>query len=277
MMELYDRQLKALNIEYEDLFVDTRFGKTHVVKIGNQKGRPLLVAVHGSNFTMPYELSYFSALLSYFCVYAVDTVGLPGKSAQTVVSCNTMEYGEWASDVITGLGFQKMNCLGSSLGGLILVKLMCFAPEKVEKSVLIAPAGFANASTPGFMIPVGNFMMRRFFIKKDSRLKKAILSIAGDEKNIDDATLEMFKYSYEHVVINNNVKSTIFKAEDLRRYTAPTLVMVAEYDRVFPGDKTLVKAGEVILNLKTHILKGQGQMFVLSDDDIAMIKEFLEN
>jgi pimeloyl-ACP methyl ester carboxylesterase len=147
----------------------------------------------------------------------------------------------------------------------------------VEKSVLVAPAGFVNASSPGFMVPVGNFMMCHFFIKKDSRLKKAILSMAGDGKNIDNATLEMFKYSYEHVAINNNVKSTIFKAENLRRYTAPTLVMVAEHDRMFPGDKTLAKAGEVIPNLKTHLLKGQGQIFVLSDDDIAMIKEFLEN
>ena len=43
IMDLYDRQLKALNILHEDLYVDTRFGKAHVVKFGNPNGKPLLV------------------------------------------------------------------------------------------------------------------------------------------------------------------------------------------------------------------------------------------
>ena len=54
ILELYDRQLEAFNMEYEDLYVDTMFGKTHVVRIGNKDGKPLLI-LHGSNFTMPYE------------------------------------------------------------------------------------------------------------------------------------------------------------------------------------------------------------------------------
>jgi hypothetical protein len=41
----------------------------------------------------------------------VDTIGHPGKSAKTVLSHKTMEYGEWASDVIDALGFKKMNCV----------------------------------------------------------------------------------------------------------------------------------------------------------------------
>ena len=106
MLELYDRQLEAFNMEFEDLYVDTRFGNTHVVKIGNQTGSPLIV-FNGSNNTMPYELSFVTGLLSHFCVYSVDTIGHPGKSSQNVISLKTMKCGEWASDVITGLGFQR--------------------------------------------------------------------------------------------------------------------------------------------------------------------------
>jgi len=29
LIELYDRQLKSLNVEYEDLYIETRFGKSH--------------------------------------------------------------------------------------------------------------------------------------------------------------------------------------------------------------------------------------------------------
>ena len=273
IIELYDRQLKAFNMEFEDLFVDTRFGKTHVVRIGNQNGKPLLV-IHGGNYTMPYELSYFSALLSFFCVYAVDTVGHPGKSSQTVISHKTMEYGQWASDVITGLGFQKMNCLASTLGGGILVKLMCVAPEKVEKSVLVVPAGIIRASKLKLMLSTSFPMGKYIKTGEDKWLKKVILPMAIEEKNIGEATIEMLKYSFEHVGLFNSFPS-IAKTKDLRKFTAPTFIIVAENDVMFLAKKIIAKAEKGISNLKTHILKGQGHKFVLSHIDIDMIVRFI--
>ncbi len=276
MQELYDRQLQALNTDYEDIYVDTRFGKTHVVKIGNQSGKPLLVT-HGGNFTMPYELSYYAALLPYFCVYAVDTIGHPGKSAQAAVSHKTMAYGEWASDVIAGLGFQTISCLSGSLGCRILLKLMCVAPKKVEKSVLIVPAGFVNTDTRSLGKSVGLLPAILYPITgKEKWLRKILLPMAIEEKNITGALIEMHQYSRKHVAVKNNVMSGIAKAEDLQRYTAPTLIIVSEYDAMFPADKTLAKAKETIQNLTTHVLKGQGHKFALPGDVISMIKSFLE-
>ena len=151
---LYDRQLAALNIAYEESFVETRFGKTHVIKTGNPKGKPILI-FHGGNSTTPYNLAGFSAMLDKFCVYAADTIGHPGKSAQTVLSAKTTEYGDWAADLIDGLGFQKVTCIGGSYGGGILVKLMCTAPEKIEKAILIVPSGIANVSGFNVMVEMG--------------------------------------------------------------------------------------------------------------------------
>ena len=277
ILELYNRQLKALNTEYEDIFVDTRFGKTHVVKIGNKNGKPLLVT-HGGNFTMPYELSYYAALLPYFCVYAVDTIGHPGKSSQTVVSHKTMEYGEWASDVITGLGFQKISCLSGSIGCRIILKLMCVAPEKVEKAVLIVPAGFANTDAQSLGKSVGLLPAILYPITgKEKWLRRILLPMVIEEKNITDALIEMHQYSRKHVAAKNNVMSGIANAENLQRYTAPTFIIVSEYDAMFPCDTTLANAKEMIKNLKTHVLKGQRHKFVLPDDAISMIKEFLES
>lgn len=39
--QLYDRQMTDLKIPYADLFVDTSFGKTHIIECGNLKGNPL--------------------------------------------------------------------------------------------------------------------------------------------------------------------------------------------------------------------------------------------
>jgi len=81
-----------------------------------------------------------------------------------------------------------MDCLGGSFGGGILAKLMCVAPEKVEKAVLIVPAGIANVSTFNLMVAMGIPMMLYVITKKDEWLKKAVMPMAVDERNIDEAT-----------------------------------------------------------------------------------------
>ena len=48
ILDLYDEQLYRLNISYKDLYVNTSFGKTHLVETGNLEGEPLLV-FHGGN------------------------------------------------------------------------------------------------------------------------------------------------------------------------------------------------------------------------------------
>ena len=273
LMELYDKQLKALNVTHEDLFVDTRFGQAHVVKVGNTNGKPILL-FHGGNSTTPYYLAMFKTLFPHFCIYAVDTVGHPGKSSQTVVSHKSMEYGKWASDVITGLGFKKMYCMGGSYGGGVLVKLMCVAPVKIEKAILIVPSGIANVSTFNVMMKMGVPMIFYILTKKESWLKKAILPMAIDENNIDETSLEMVRHSFEHVVVKAGMPSNV-KVKELRKCTAPTLLIAAENDCMFPGKKVIEKAKKMIPNLKTYLLKDQGHMCVLPAEVIDIIRKFI--
>ena len=61
VMELYDRQLKNLNIPYTDLYIETSFGKTHLIECGSQSGKPLLI-FHGGNATTAYNLIKWLAL-----------------------------------------------------------------------------------------------------------------------------------------------------------------------------------------------------------------------
>jgi pimeloyl-ACP methyl ester carboxylesterase len=261
LTELYDRQLKSLNVEYEDVAVETRFGHSHLVKLGNPNGKPLLL-FHGGNSTTPYYLAHFTSLFEHFCIYAVDTIGHPGKSAQTILSPKSMEYGEWASDVIDRLGFRKISCMGGSYGGGILVKLMYVAPEKVEKSVLIVPSAIANVSTLNILMKMGIPMIFYVLTKKDYWLKKAILPMAIDEKNIDENTYEMVKKTFEHVNVKSGMPSNL-KSEKLRTCDVPTLLIAAEKDCMFPGRKVIEKAKKMFPNLKSHLLHNQGHLHVL--------------
>jgi pimeloyl-ACP methyl ester carboxylesterase len=278
LLELYDKQLKNLNVSYEDLWVETRYGKSHVLKLGNPNGKPILF-FHGGNNTTTYNLLnwkvFFTSLFYQFCVYAVDTIGHPGKSSQNVLSPKSMAYGEWASDVITGLGFQKMYWMGGSFGGGILVKLMCVAPEKVEKSVLIVPSGISNVSTLNLMVKMGIPMINYIITKKDHWLKKAIIPMAVDEKNIDENTYEMVKSSFDHVVVKAGMPSNV-PAEILKKCNVPTLLIAAEKDCMFPGKRVIERAQNILPNLKTHLLDNHGHFFVLPVGVIEMVSKFIE-
>jgi len=276
LIELYDKQLKSLNVAYEDMYVQTRLGQSHLLKLGNPNGKPLLI-FHGGNNTTPFSLLFtgFKMLFAHFCVYAVDTIGHPGKSAQTVLSAKSMEYGEWASDVIEGLGFQKMICIGGSFGGGILVKLMCVAPEKIEKAVLLVPSGIANVSTFNLIMKMGIPMIFYVLTKRDYWLKKAVLPMAINEKNIDADTYEMVKASFEYVNVKAEMPSNV-KKEQLEKCNAPTFIIGAEKDCMFPGKKVIERAEKILPNVKSHLLQNQGHMFRLSVDEMNMIKTFID-
>jgi len=74
-LELYDKQISKLDCEFKDIYLNTSFGKTHLIEIGNLTGIPLLV-FHGGNSTTAYNLLMCRFLLKDFHIYAVDTIEL---------------------------------------------------------------------------------------------------------------------------------------------------------------------------------------------------------
>lgn len=133
---LYDQQLKRLSIPYSDRWVSTSFGNTHLVETGNQEGVPLLV-FHGGNATTAYNLLACDFLLDDFHIYAVDTIGHPGKSAEVSLSPYNYDYGKWASEVISAIGYESICCFGGSFDAGIIAKTMCVAPKKSETCSIV--------------------------------------------------------------------------------------------------------------------------------------------
>ncbi len=115
LLALYDKQLLKLNMPFSDIYVKTSFGKPRLVEISNKTGKPLLV-FHGGNATTAYNLLMCQFLLNDLHVYAVDTIGHPGKSDEICLSHKEYDYGKWASEVIDKIGYNSIACLGGSLG-----------------------------------------------------------------------------------------------------------------------------------------------------------------
>ncbi len=271
-LALYDMQLKKLNVPFTDIYVKTSFGKTHLVETGNKAGKPLLV-FHGGNSTTAYNLLMCRFLLNDFHVYAVDTIGHPGKSDEVCLSHRGYDYGRWASEVIEGIGYDKISCFGGSFGGGILAKLMCVAPEKVEKAVLLVPAGINNAipvSSMKMMIPLIQYRIT----KQEKYLIKTALYMALWENVLDEDTLDILKDSFDNVKTKVGMPTNV-EAEKMRRYQSPALVIAGEKDCLFPAARVLYRAKQIIPNCRTVELKESGHMHILPQREMDRIVEFI--
>ncbi len=271
---LYDRQVKSLGVDFEDRYVNTGFGKTHVLKVGNPKGEPILL-FHGGNSTAPYSLKQNMHLIKDYLIYAPDTIGHPGKSDQRVLSSNNLEYGKWAADVIESLGFEKMICMGESFGGGILAKLICIAPEKIEKAILLVPAGIANASKTKLILSMGVPMTLYLMTKKEKWFERTFLPMTSNKEPMDKDTLEMMRTSFHHVKINPNMPSNINK-EDVKDYHSPTLVIAGKSDVMFPGEKVIKRAKEILPKVESHLLEDCGHIYFTSEKRKETIKKIID-
>ncbi|MDY7221182.1 alpha/beta fold hydrolase [Halalkalibacterium halodurans] len=275
ILDLYDSQVRGLRIDYEELYVNTRYGETHVLKIGNPDAKPVIF-FHGGNSTSAFSLSKNLHLFKDYLVHAPSTIGHPGKSVQKVLSSSTLEYGEWASDVIESLGYKEMICIGESFGGGILTKLMCTSPDRISKSILLVPAGISNASKYKLMLSMGIPMLLYLITKKEEWFKRAFLPMATLNESIDHETLQMIRTTFHHVKVNPNMPTNV-KANEIRNYTSPTLLFAGENDVLFPGEKVIKRAKDIIPNVEAHLLRKCGHLYFSSEERMKYIKQIVND
>ncbi|MGN0509873.1 MAG: alpha/beta fold hydrolase [Ruminococcus sp.] len=273
-LKLYDEQIKKLGVPYEDIYVNTSFGKTHLIETGNRSGKPLLV-FHGGNSTTSYNLLACRFLLDDFHIYAVDTIGHPGKSDEVSLSAKNYDYGKWASEVITGIGYDKINCFGASFGGGILAKLMCVAPQKVEKAVLVVPSGINNAfpiSSAKMMIP-----LIKYLVTKDKKyIKQTALFMSIREDVLDSDTMDTIKDSFDNVKTKVGMPTNVDE-KLMQKFKSPALVIASEKDCLFPAKKVLPRAKQIIPNCQVRELKNSGHIHVLPQYEKGLVVDFLNS
>ena len=273
ILELYDAQLSRLPIPWKDVYTETSFGRTHIVETGNFDGEPLLV-FHGGNATSAYNLLDCGFLFKDFHIYAVDTIGHPGKSAERSLSAVNYDYGKWTGEVIDALGFEKISLFGGSFGGGIIAKTMCEVPDKIKRVVIYIPSGIKNAfqlKNATMMFP----MILYWVTGKDEWLKRTMMPMAITEENITQDIYETAKLSIDHVKVKTAMPTNV-AASRMAKCKAPTLVMGAEKDCLFPGAKVLERAKRIIPNCQTYLLRDRGHMHFLTEEEKKMIVDFLK-
>jgi len=141
--QLYESRLGQWSVPYEAHYLPTRYGDTHVVACG-PSGAPAIVLLHAMGLNATQWGSVISELAQENRVYAVDTIGDLGRS-KLVNRDNYPNSGkllaEWLREVLDGLGEDKADIVGSSMGGWIAAHFAAHAPERTRRLVLLGPVG----------------------------------------------------------------------------------------------------------------------------------------
>ena len=248
---LYEEALARLGPGCETRLMVTSLGETHVILAGPEDAPPLVV-LPGGNFLNPMCLSWFLPLAETFRIHAPDIIGQPGRSAQTRPSAKGDGHARWLVDVLDGLGLGRVPLVGISYGAGLILRLAGLAPERIDKAVLVSPAGIALGPIWPMIKETALPALLYRASPNQKRLLRAARPILTD---LEEPYVRQLGLVYRHVRLDRELPRAA-TGEELAGYESPTLLFAAENDLFFPAERVIPRAGEIIPNLETEILPG---------------------
>lgn len=100
---------------------------------------PVVVLLHGLGATNVSMLPVLGELARDHRVISVDLPGF-GESAKPLTAYGFDWYARWLVSFLDALGVERASLIGNSMGGRISIETGLFAPDRVEKLVLLAPS-----------------------------------------------------------------------------------------------------------------------------------------
>ncbi|OIK12996.1 alpha/beta hydrolase [Bacillus sp. MUM 116] len=266
----YENYLQSLKFEVERIYINTSFGKTHMLVAGPAEGKPLFL-FQGGNCINPMTLSWFSPLTDQYRIYAPDTIGHPGYSDETRISAKDESFSIWVEELMDYLGIKSCGFIGASYGAGIVLRLASFKPEKIDCSVLVSPAGIQLGSK---MNMIKNILLPLILFKATS-FEQFLIQITGamSNKSMKKIDKQIIADIFQYIKLEQDMPKLTEK-EELRNYHSPTLVIAGKKDIFFPESSVGKAAKEIIPKLiecksfdmghfpsEEHLLKINNEIF----------------
>jgi len=248
--ELYETVLARWNVPTESLDIKTSFGITHINASGSSE-RPALILLPGFGANSTMWFPNISALSSKFRVYAIDTNGQPGKSipGRKLTASNSAN---WIVEVLIGLGLERVNMMGISLGGWLTLNFTIQKPERVERIVLLDPVASVEKVSRAFwrrsFIPIMVHSTRPGLVKYFRWMTQ------GYKVNPDWGELML------EGILNTRPQAPIrpapFTDSELRSVKIPVLLLIGERSVIYNPQRVYQRAIHLIPNVQAEIIPG---------------------
>lgn len=286
------KTMKDLNYSFDVKYVDLP-GDINLAYVDQGKGDQTIILIHGLGSYIPaWENNINELSKNYRCI-AIDLPGY-GKSSKNPHSGMMSFYAKVVSDFIDKLDLKNVVLAGHSMGGQIAMVAALNYPEKIEKLVLVDPAGF-EFFNPGQKSWFENVMSMNL-VKLTTveaiesnlsvnfyNMPKNSLFMIEDRIAMRDAD-DFDNYCY---AVSNSVAGMIDEPvlDKLKYIFQPTLIFFGENDNLIPNrylnpgtTEKIAKAGaEKIKNSKLIMVPKCGHFMMFEKPDVFNdeVKKFL--
>lgn len=272
ILDLYDKKLESLNIDFKYRTIPTSFGNTNILVAGEASNPPIII-IHGSNGCAPIALETYKDLIKSFSVYAVDVLAQPNKSAETRLNMKDDSYGKWMNQIIDELALEKVTLAGFSFGGLIILKTLENNESNIKEVYLSAPAYIVNGNPLKALFKVFIPMKRFIKTEKIKYVEKFLAEIFTDR--------DEFAIKYlSKVFLNFKMDFTpvpIIEAKKAKSITTPITLFAAKNDILFPGKKMIDRANKIFPSLRRGILLEDSKHVQNKTQNLSIESVILEN
>ena len=183
IMRTYNNLLAQWDVETEQIDISTEYGTTHIIACG-KKDAPPLVLFHGvgddSALMWIYNAKYLSR---YFRIYAVDTIGGPGKSVPGEGYNKEFDDVLWIDSVLDKLLIEETFLVGVSHGGYLVQVYSLCRPNRVKKGISISGALSVRREGHGVPPMLKIFLPEALFPTKKN-VNKLINKLCGENATV---------------------------------------------------------------------------------------------
>ena len=211
------------------------------VRDNGPRNAPAVILLHGFGSSLHTWEPWAAALSPTYRVIRFDMPGAGLSDPDATGDYSDARALQLLGALMDSLGLARASLVGHSMGGRIAWEFAAAFPGRVEKLVLVAPDGFAS---PGMQygqhtkVPALARVMR--YVLPKPLLRANLVHAYADPARLTDATVTR----YHDLLLAPGVRDAILArtaqlvlsdpAPQLRRITAPTLLLWGQADAMIP-------------------------------------------
>lgn len=262
-LEAYSNSLKLWPTEYLSYFVQTSYGKTHIIESG-EKGSPPLVLLHGASMSSTMWYPNVLEWSKKFRVFAIDIIGDKNRSISEGAFTDREKYAMWLKEVFDQLEIDKAHIVGLSYGALNTVNFLMFAPERVNKAVLLSPAETFVRFDPTFYSYAFGMVQSR------EGVEQFLQWVFNDRYTIHSYIKEqlvagMMWMNKNRTTSPENGFLHVFTDEELASIQVPICLLLGENEVMYNSNDAFSRAVSSVKHISVEIVKGVGHLMSMEN------------
>lgn len=222
-------------------YLQLKEGEIAYVKEGS--GKKVLIFVHGLSSNADAWYRNIETLKKDFTCIAIDLPGY-GKSFKNADEFTATYFAEILKEFSDQLKLNKFTLVGHSMGGQASIKFASKYPEKLDKLILIAPAGIEEFTVfegnamkmvmnPNTIMATSENQIEKNYQMNFYKMPKEANQMIQDRKNI----MKSSDFEAHAIAIQKSVTGMIDDkvSDDLAKIKTPTLFLFAKNDLLIPN------------------------------------------